>query len=159
MQTRNKKIIAPSLTTIWNPRIPSHRTKWSNRINDVKTTDKFSHRKKKLRYHEITKTMQSKPPPISNSKQQHKITSKNNHRNKHPAPSNKLTPEPQFFQMRKMDQRWRQQQQQQQQALFAHLLQSLRFVPPNGAMWMYNGGLGVTTTPAAQCCSRLARAI
>ena len=29
----------------------------------------------------------------SNSKQQHKITSKNNHRNKHPAPSNKLTAE------------------------------------------------------------------
>jgi hypothetical protein len=27
-----------------------------------------------------------------------------------------------------------QQQQQQQQALFAHLLQSLRFAPPNGAM-------------------------
>ena len=42
---------------------------------------------------------------ISNSKQQHKITSKNNHRNKHPAPSNKLTAETQFFQMRKMDQR------------------------------------------------------
>ena len=42
---------------------------------------------------------------ISNSKQQHKITSKNNHRNKHPAPSNKLTPELQLFQMRKMHQR------------------------------------------------------
>ena len=42
---------------------------------------------------------------ISNSKQQHKITSKNNHRNKHPAPSNKLTEETQYFQMRKMDQR------------------------------------------------------
>ncbi len=35
---------------------------------------------------------------ISNSKQQHKKTSKNNHRNKHPAPSNKLTVEMQFFQ-------------------------------------------------------------
>ena len=42
---------------------------------------------------------------ISNSKQQHKITSKNNHANKHPAPSNKLTAEIQYFQMRKMDQR------------------------------------------------------
>ena len=42
---------------------------------------------------------------ISNLKQQHKITSKNNHRNKHPAPSNILTVEMQFFQMRKMDQR------------------------------------------------------
>ena len=41
---------------------------------------------------------------ISNSKQHQKITSKNNHRNKHPAPSNKLTVETQFFQMRKMDQ-------------------------------------------------------
>ena len=42
---------------------------------------------------------------LSNSKQKHKITSKNNHRNKHPAPSNKLTDEMQCFQMRKMDQR------------------------------------------------------
>ena len=42
---------------------------------------------------------------ISNSKQQHKITSKNNHRNKHPAPANKLTVEMQLFQMRKMHQR------------------------------------------------------
>ena len=42
---------------------------------------------------------------ISNSKQQHKIKSKTNHRNKHPAPSNKLTTEVQYFQMRKMDQR------------------------------------------------------
>ena len=30
---------------------------------------------------------------ISNSKQQHKITTKNNHRNNHLAPSNKLTAE------------------------------------------------------------------
>ena len=42
---------------------------------------------------------------VSNSKQQHKITSKNNHRNIHPAPSNKLTAETQLLQMRKMDQR------------------------------------------------------
>ena len=42
---------------------------------------------------------------ISDSKQQHKITSKNNNANKHPAPSNKLTVEMQLFQMRKMDQR------------------------------------------------------
>ena len=42
---------------------------------------------------------------ISNSKQQHKITSKNNHRNNHPAQSNKLTAEMQLFQMRKMHQR------------------------------------------------------
>ena len=41
------------------------------------------------------------PPQIN----KHKITSENNHRNKHPAPSNKLTVEIQFFQMRKMDQR------------------------------------------------------
>ena len=42
---------------------------------------------------------------ISNSKQQHKITSKQDHRNKHPAPSNKLTAESKSFQMRKMHQR------------------------------------------------------
>ena len=42
---------------------------------------------------------------ISNSKQHHIITSKKNHRNKHPAPSNKLTAEIQCFQMRKMGQR------------------------------------------------------
>ncbi len=42
---------------------------------------------------------------ISTTKQQYKITSKNNHANKHPAPSNKLTVEIQYFQMRKMDQR------------------------------------------------------
>ena len=42
---------------------------------------------------------------ISNSKKQNKITSKNSHANKHPAPSNKLTAETQCFQMRKMDQR------------------------------------------------------
>ena len=42
---------------------------------------------------------------ISNSKQQHKITSKNNQCNKQPGPSTKLTAETQFFQMRKMDQR------------------------------------------------------
>ena len=42
---------------------------------------------------------------ISDSKQQHKITSKNNHGNKHPAPSKKLTAEIQYFQMRKLHQR------------------------------------------------------
>ncbi len=42
---------------------------------------------------------------ISDSKQQYKITSKNNHANKHPAPSTKLTAESQYFQMRKMGQR------------------------------------------------------
>jgi hypothetical protein len=42
---------------------------------------------------------------VSNSKQQHKITSKNNRSNKHPAPSIKLTVKDQSFQMRKMDQR------------------------------------------------------
>ena len=54
------------------------------------------------------KQMQSKPPPSQpypTQNKQHKITSKNNHRNKHPAPSNKLTDEIQYFQMRKMDQR------------------------------------------------------
>ena len=45
----------------------------------------------------------SQPYPPQNNK--HKITSKNNNGNKHPAPSNKLTPEIEFFQMRKMDQR------------------------------------------------------
>ncbi len=35
---------------------------------------------------------------------QHKITSKNNNHNKHP-PSNKLTAQIQYFQMRKLDQR------------------------------------------------------
>ena len=34
---------------------------------------------------------------ISTTKQQYKITSKNNHANKHPAPSNKLTDEIQYF--------------------------------------------------------------
>ena len=42
---------------------------------------------------------------ISNSKQQHTITSENKRRNKHPAQSNKLTAEIQYFQMRKMHQR------------------------------------------------------
>ena len=58
--------------------------------------------------HKITKPNAIKAPSlttISNSKQQHKITSKNNRRNKHPAPSNKLTSEIQLFQMRKMHQR------------------------------------------------------
>ena len=61
-----------------------------------------------IKKHKITKTNAIKAPSlttISNSKQQHKITSKNNHRNKHPAPANKLTVEIQFFQMRKMHQR------------------------------------------------------
>ncbi len=39
------------------------------------------------------------------NKQQHKISSKNNHDSQLPAPSNKLTAEIQYFQMRKMDQR------------------------------------------------------
>jgi hypothetical protein len=42
---------------------------------------------------------------ISKPKQQHEKTSKNNHRNKHPSPSNNLTVEIQYFQMRKMHQR------------------------------------------------------
>ena len=42
---------------------------------------------------------------ISNSKQQHKITSENKRRNKHPAQSNKLTTEIKFYQMKKMHQR------------------------------------------------------
>ena len=61
-----------------------------------------------IKKHKITKPMQSKPPSlttISNSKQHHKITSKSNHANKHPAPSNKLTTEIQYSQMRKMHQR------------------------------------------------------
>ena len=61
-----------------------------------------------IKKHKITKPNAIKAPSlttISNSKQQHKITSKNNHRNKHPAPSNKLTAEMQYFQMRKIHQR------------------------------------------------------
>ncbi len=44
----------------------------------------------------------SQPYPPQNN--EHKITSKNNNGNQHPPPSNKLTAETQFFQMRKMDQ-------------------------------------------------------
>jgi hypothetical protein len=61
-----------------------------------------------IKKHRITKPNAIKAPSlttISNSKQQQKITSKNNHGNKHPAPSTKLTAEMQFFQIRKMDQR------------------------------------------------------
>ncbi len=84
--------------------------------------------------HKVKKQMQSKPTPSqpyhtqnNNTKSQanktlenhrnkhpspsnkltvdmHKITIKNNHRNKHPALSNKLTAEMKYFQMRKMDQ-------------------------------------------------------
>ena len=42
-----------------------------------------------IKKHKITKPNAIKAPSlttISNSKQQHKITSKNNNRNKHPAP-------------------------------------------------------------------------
>ena len=49
-----------------------------------------------IKKHRITKSNAIKAPSlttISNSKQQQKITSKNNHGNKHPAPSNKLTAE------------------------------------------------------------------
>ena len=71
-------------------------------------TTKFASQKT-INKHKITKPNAIKAPSITtisnNSKQQHKITSKNNHRNKHPAPSNKLTVEMQFFQMRKMHQR------------------------------------------------------
>ena len=52
--------------------------------------------------------MQSKPPPSQPYPTQNNNTksqAKTNHRNKHPAPSNKLTVEIQFFQMRKMHQR------------------------------------------------------
>ena len=42
------------------------------------------------------------PPQIN---EHNIITSKNNNGNQHPAPSNKLTAEIQYFQMRKMDQR------------------------------------------------------
>ena len=71
----------------------------------IKTT-KFASQETNEKY-KITKNAIKAPSltTISNSKQQHKITSKNNHRNKHPAPSNKLTGETQFFQMRKMHQR------------------------------------------------------
>jgi hypothetical protein len=55
-----------------------------------------------------SQTNASKAPSlttISKPKQQHEITSKNNYRNKHPAPSNNLTVEIEYFQMRKMHQR------------------------------------------------------
>ena len=58
--------------------------------------------------HKITKQMQSKPPPSQPYPTQNNNTksqAKTNHPNKHPAPSNKLTVEIQYFQMRKMDQR------------------------------------------------------
>ena len=58
--------------------------------------------------HKITKPMQSKPPPSQQYPTQNNNTksqAKTNHPNKHPAPSNKLTEEMQFFQMRKMHQR------------------------------------------------------
>ncbi len=70
-------------------------------------TAKFASQKTSKNY-KITKPMQSKPlilTTISKPKQQHKITSKNNQCNKHPAPSNNLTVEIQYFEMRKMDQR------------------------------------------------------
>ena len=70
-------------------------------------TTKFASQQK-MKIQQIYKTNAIKASfltTISNSKQQHKITSKNNHRNKHPAPSNKLTAETQFFQMKKMHQR------------------------------------------------------
>ena len=70
-------------------------------------TTKFASQQK-IKISQSYKTNAIKAPSlttISNSKQQHKITSKNNHRNKHPAQSNKRTAEIEYFQMRKMDQR------------------------------------------------------
>ncbi len=69
-------------------------------------TTKFALQETNEQY-KITKNAIKAPSltTISNSKQQLKITSKNNHANKHPALSNKLTPEIQYFHMRKMDQR------------------------------------------------------
>jgi hypothetical protein len=66
---------------------------------------------KTIKKHRITKSNAIKAPSlttISNSKQEQKIASENNHGNKHPAPSTKLTVKIQYFQMRKMDQRRRQ---------------------------------------------------
>ena len=52
-----------------------------------------------IKKHKITKNAIKAPSltTISNSKQHLKITSKNNHANQHPAPSNKLTAEIQYF--------------------------------------------------------------
>ncbi len=70
------------------------------------TTTKFASQEPNKK-HKFTKKYNQSPflTTISDSKQQIKITSKNNHTNKHPAPSNKLTAEIQCFQMRKMHQR------------------------------------------------------
>ena len=61
-----------------------------------------------IKKHKVTKPLQSnyrpsQPYPTQNNNT--KSQAKTNHRNKHPAPSNKLTAEIQFFQMRKMHQR------------------------------------------------------
>ena len=68
------------------------------------TTTKFASQETNEKY-KVTKNVNNFLFLISNLKQQHKITSKNNNHNKHPAPSNKLTVEIQYFQMRKMHQR------------------------------------------------------
>ncbi len=65
---------------------------------------KFASHKKNIK----NRKNESKPRLPHNhihNKQQHKISSKNNHDNQLPTPSNKLTFEIQYFQMRKMDQR------------------------------------------------------
>ncbi len=62
--------------------------------------------KQTINNHKITNECNQSPlhhNPTQNNNQIQKH--KNNHGNKHPAPSNKLTAEIQNFQMRKMDQR------------------------------------------------------
>ena len=61
-----------------------------------------------IKKNKTTKQMQSKPPPSQPYPTQNNNTksqAKTNHPNKHPALSNTLTVEMQYFQMRKMHQR------------------------------------------------------
>ncbi len=70
-------------------------------------TTKFALNETNEKYNNCTKQL-SKPLILTTqntAKQQHKEICKNNHANKHAAPSNQLTEEKQYFQMRKMDQR------------------------------------------------------
>ena len=62
--------------------------------------------KSQITNHKSQITNSNKPPPSypHPKHQQHKISSQNQHHNKRPAPYNKLTPEIQFFQIRKMHQ-------------------------------------------------------
>ena len=69
-------------------------------------TAKFASQKT-IKNYKITKPMQTKPPhsqPYLTQNNNTKSQAKTTNANQHPAPSNKLTVEMQYFQMRKMDQ-------------------------------------------------------